>query len=75
MPKIFKTVAIISVWTLWICAWISFLFPFIIGGIIKGYLVKFGDAPTGYWIAFAIAIGSAFGAGFWMLVLRKLEEK
>ena len=74
MPNIFKALATIATWTLWICAWIAFLFPFIFGGIAKGYLWNFGDAPDGYWISYAIAIGSSVGAGLWMLVRRKLEK-
>ena len=73
MPNIFKAIATVTVWTLWICAWIAFLFPFILGGFAKGYLWNFGDAPDGYWISYAIAIGASVGAGFWMLVRRKLE--
>ena len=75
MPKIFKALATIAVWTLWICAWIAFLFPFILGGIVKGYLWDMsGAAPIGYWISYTIAIASSVGAGFFMLVRRKLEE-
>ena len=74
MPDIFKALATIAAWTLWICAWIAFLFPFILGGIAKGYLWDLGATPPdGYWISYAIAIGSSVGAGFWMLVRRKLE--
>ena len=75
MPKVYKTLADIAVWTLWICAWIAFIFPFIIGSIIKGYLIDPTNAPAGFWISFALANASAFGAGFWILVRRKLEEK
>lgn len=74
MPNIFKGLATISVWAFWICAWIAFLFPFILGGIGKGYLWDItGAAPDSYWISYAIAIGCGFGAGFFMLVRRKLE--
>jgi hypothetical protein len=75
MPNIFKALATIAVWTLWICAWIAFLFPFILGGITRGYLWNLNATPPdGYWISYAIAIGSSVSAGFWMLVRRKLEE-
>jgi hypothetical protein len=74
MPNTFKALATIAVWTLWICAWIAFLFPFILGGIARGYLWNLSATPPdGYWISYAIAIGSSVGAGFWMLVRRKLE--
>jgi hypothetical protein len=72
MPKIFKTLATIAAWTLWLCAWVAFLFPFV-SFVAKGYLVNVADAPMGYWISFAVAIASSVGAGFWMLVRRKLE--
>ncbi len=35
---------------------------------MKGYLIDMSSAPMGYWISYAIAIGSAFGSGFMMLV-------
>jgi hypothetical protein len=74
MPRTFKALATVAAWTLWICAWIAFLFPFILGGIGKGYLWNMGATPPdGYWISYAIAIGASVGAGFWMLVRRKLE--
>lgn len=73
MPKVFKTLATIAAWTLWICAWIAFLFPFFIGFIGKGYLWKVDEAPMGYWISFAVAIASSVGAGYWMVVRKKLE--
>ncbi len=73
MPKIFKALATIGVWTMWICAWIAFLFPFIIGGIMKGYLTDVASAPMGYWISYVIAIGCGVGSGFLMLVRKKLE--
>ena len=73
MPKIFKTLANIGAWTLWICAWLAFLPPFFIDGIGKGYLWKVSEAPMGYWISYGLAIGATVSAAFWILVRRKLE--
>ena len=75
MPKTFKALTTIAVWAFWICAWIAFIFPFILGGIAKGYLWDLNAIPPdGYWISYAIAIGSGIGAGFMMLVRHKLES-
>jgi len=73
MPPIFKALATITVWAMWICAWIAFLFPFIFGGIMKGYLTDAAKAPIGYWLAYMIALGSGLGSGAMMLVRKKLE--
>ena len=75
MPKIFKTLATITVWTLWVCGWIAFLFPFISGGIVKGYLTDVTSAPMGYFISYIIAVGLAFAFGFMLLVGRSLRGK
>jgi hypothetical protein len=75
MPKVYKILADIAIWTLWICAWIAFLFPFILGGFGKSYLWDMdANPPMGYWISYAIAVASSVAAGFWMLVRRKLES-
>ena len=73
MPKMFKALATIAVWTLWLSGWIAFLFPFIFGGIINGYLTDVTKAPMGYWVAYLIAIASGLGSGAMMLVRKKLE--
>lgn len=74
MPKVFKTLANIAVWALWICAWIAFLSPFIFGGLGKGWLWKFtADIPMGYWISYALAVATSLAAGYWMVVRKKLE--
>jgi len=73
MPKVFKTLANIAVWTMFICAWIAFLFPFFCDGIARGYLVDSAKAPLGYWLAYLIAIASGLGSGAFMLIRKKLE--
>ena len=74
MPKVFKTLANIAAWTLWLCAWIAFLFPFIIGGFGKGWLWNVtADIPMGYWLSYFIAVAASVGAGYWMVVRKKLE--
>ena len=73
MPKVFKTLANIAVWTMWFGAWIAFLFPLIFGGIVKGYLWKVAEAPMVYWVAYMVAIGAGLGSGVMMLIRKKLE--
>ena len=73
MPKIFKALATITVWALWVCGWLAFLLTFIFGGIMKGYLTDVTSAPMSYWLGYIIATSLAFATGSMMLVRKKLE--
>ena len=73
MPQIFKAMATVSVWGLYVGAWLSAALNFIIGGIIGGYAFSTEPVPMSYYAGYAIAIGFAFAGGFMMLVRKKLE--
>ena len=73
MPQIFKGMATVAVWGLYVGAWLSALLSFIFGGIIEGYAFGAAQPPMTYFASYAICIGFAFAGGFMMLVRKKLE--
>ena len=73
MPQIFKALATVGVWGLYVAGWLAGVLNFIFGGIMKGYLTDAAKAPIGYWLAYMIALGSGLGSGAMMLVRKKLE--
>jgi len=72
MPQKFKALATVSVWALFVGAWLSGLITFIIG-IMNGYVSGAEPAPMSYFASYAISIGFAFAGGFLMIVRKKLE--
>ena len=72
MPQIFKAVASVGAWALFIFAWIIGISIFI-QGIIIGEL--YGSKPPSMeiWAGSAVALAFAVGAGFLMIVRKKLE--
>lgn len=73
MPQIFKALATVGVWGLYVGGWLSAVLTFIFGGIIKGYAFGAEPVPMSHFAGYAIAIGFAFAAGFLMIVRKKLE--
>lgn len=73
MPQIFKGLVTVSVWALFVGAWLSAATNFIVGGIITGYAYSAAEPPMSWYVGFAICIGFAFAGGFLMLVRKKLE--
>jgi hypothetical protein len=73
MPQIFKGMATVAVWGLYVGAWLSAVLNFIFGGIVKGYAFGAATPPMSYYTAYAICIGFAIAGGFMMLVRQKLE--
>jgi len=59
MPNIFKTLATIGVWTLWIASWIIGLGTLIMG-IKRGTLFGGETPPMQTWIGFAVALSYMF---------------
>ena len=72
MPPIFKALATISVWTLWIASWIIGLGTLAMG-IERGTLFGAEHPPISAWIGFAIALVYQFLAVVTMK-LRKMIE-
>ena len=73
MPPIFKAMATVAVWGLYVGAWLSAVLTFIIGGIAGGAAFSTEPVPLSYYAGYAAAIGFAFAGGFMMLVRKKLE--
>ncbi len=74
MPPVFKALATVGVWGLYIGSWLSALLTFIFGGIIAGYSFGASPVPISYYGGYATSVGFAFAAGFMMLVRKKLES-
>ena len=73
MPQIFKALATVGIWGLYVGSWLSALLAFIFGGIIKGYAFGTEPVPMVHSVTYLVSIGFAFAAGFMMVVRKKLE--
>jgi len=73
MPQIFKSMATVGVWGLYIGSWLSALLNFIFGGLVAGAAYSTEPVSMSYFAGYAISIGFAFAGGFMMLVRKKLE--
>jgi len=72
MPQIFKALASILVWVLWICGMVMG-FSVFIHGIMVGALYGPGPAPMSSWAGFAVALGFGIGALVAMKIRKGLE--
>jgi hydrogenase/urease accessory protein HupE len=72
MPQIFKALASVAAWSLWIIAWVIGISS-LVHGIIIGEL--FGPKPPAmsFLVAFAIALGYAIGSIIIVVLRKKLE--
>ncbi len=73
MPQIFKGLVTVSIWLMFIGAWLDILMPLILGGIVGGGLFGAEPPPMNVFVALALSIGFAFAGGFLVLVRKKLE--
>ncbi|MFC2042226.1 hypothetical protein ACFLTV_01840 [Chloroflexota bacterium] len=73
MPQIFKALATIAVWVLWISGMVMGFSAFI-KGIILGQLYGGTQTPMQYFAAFAVALAYVIGAVV-VMILRKRMEK
>jgi uncharacterized membrane protein YjjP (DUF1212 family) len=73
MPQKFKALVTVSVWALFVGAWLAGLLTFIVGGIIGGAAFSIKEVPMSYFAGYAVSIGFSFAAGFLVLVRKKLE--
>jgi len=72
MPSYLKALATIGVWGLFLFAWIIGISIFI-QGIIIGELYSSELPSMSMWAGSAVALAFAVGAGFLMIVKKKLE--
>jgi hypothetical protein len=72
MPPIFKALASIMVWTMWIVAWVMG-FSILITGIARGEIYGPQAPPMSVWAGFAVTIGFALGSLIGMKIRKSLE--
>jgi hypothetical protein len=72
MPNTFKALATISVWTLWIAAWIIGLGTLVMG-INRGTLFGSETPPVQVWIGFSVALSYLFLSVVAMKLRKMLE--
>jgi len=72
MPPVFKSLATITAWAIWIISWIIGLSTFVMG-IISGALYGPGPLPMVYPVFFAVALAYAVLAVVVMRLRQKME--
>ncbi len=72
MPQIFKALASILVWVLWICGMVMG-FSVFIHGMITGAIYGTEPPPMSVWAGFAVALGFGVGSVVVMLLRQKME--
>ena len=73
MPQIFKPLVTVSIWLMFIFAWMFCLVGLIVGGFVSGELTGTQPPSMNFLVALALSIGFAFAGGFLMLVRKRLE--
>ena len=72
MPDIFKALASITAWTMFIVFWVMGLSTFIMG-LISGALYGSQPAPLVLPVFFAVALANGVGAVVVMILRKKME--
>ena len=72
MPPVFKALATITAWTLWICAWAMWLSELLLG-ILHGTLFGPEPVPMVKMAGLAIALGCAISSVVAMKLRQMLE--
>ena len=72
MPDIFKSLASILVWVLWIAGVVMGLSTFV-AGVLSGSLYGGQETPMVYPASFAIALAYGVGAVVVMILRKKME--
>ena len=73
MPSIFKALASITAWILWISGLVMGFSTLILGTMAGDLFNATEEAPISYAISFAVALAYAVGAVVVMLIRKKLE--
>ena len=72
MPQIFKALASIMAWALWISSWLT-IFGVLTGSIMSGCLFGTEPPPMVVPTFFAVALAQAVGAVVVMVLRKKME--
>jgi len=73
MPQIFKALASITVWVLWIAGMMMGFSTFVLG-TMAGHLFNTTEpTPMSYLVAFAVALAYGIGAVVVMVLRKKME--
>ena len=72
MPQIFKALASILVWVLWIAGMVTG-FSVLIHGIMLGVIYGSAPAPMSVWAGFTVALAYGVGAAVVMRIRQKME--
>jgi hypothetical protein len=73
MPQIFKGLVTVTIWLMFIFAWIMSVFIIIVPGLVEGEITGTGPPSMQFMVGIALSIGFAFAGGFLMLVRKRLE--
>jgi len=73
MPQIFKPLVTVTIWLMFIFAWIFSVFVIIVPGLVEGEITGTEPPSMNFMVALALSIGFAFAGGFLMLVRKRLE--
>ena len=73
MPQTLKSLITVSIWLMFIFAWIFTVFIVIVPGLVEGEITGTEPPSMQFFIGLALSIGFAFAGGFLMLVRKKLE--
>ena len=73
MPQIFKGLVTVSIWLMFIFAWIFSVFTVIVPGVVFGEINSTKPPSMNFLVGLALSIGFAFAGGFLMLVRKRLE--
>jgi hypothetical protein len=73
MPDIFKALATVAAWVLWICAFVMGFSTFIMG-IVNGDLYGSEPVPLAYTASFAVAAFYGVAAVVIMILRKKMEK-
>ena len=73
MPKIFKPLATVTIWLMFILAWAFSIVGLIVGGFVEGEFTGTAPPSMNFLVGLALSIGFAFAGGFLLLVRKKLE--
>ncbi len=72
MPEVFKPLATILAWVLWICGMVMG-FSILIHGIILGVIYGPEPAPMEVMVGFAVSLAYGVGAVVVMILRKKME--